>query len=592
MTLTKVQVAPGVQSDLTKYAAEKTWRDSNRIRFRDGRLEPIGGWTSLDQASAVLGIGRGGHVWSEIGGTKIIAFGTDRRLYLRRGGTVYNITPVRASGTLGNDPITTTNTSAVVSIAHTSHGVAVNTAVTFSGATATGGITIDGEYFVTAVTSANAYTITHSSAATSSVTGGGASVTYSYEINPGKTESTVGFGWGAGTWGASTWGTARTTGIVIELDLRTWSLDNWGEDLIASPRGGKIYQWDATNGVSVPAVVIGNAPDQVEKVIISPEDRHMIALGADGDPMAVKWCDQDDFTNWTSGVGSTSDLRRLLHGSKLTAGIRTKGEILIWSDNALYSMRYTGAGQYVFDIDRVGEKCPVFGINTAADMDGVAYWMGQGSFYLYNGRVVKMKSSVLRTVFDDIASDQNDKCFVWVNAEWNEVWYFYASASGGGEIDKYAKVNFTDGTWDIGLLDRTWVIPKDVWAYPIAADASNVMYEHENGTNADGSALGDYCETGEFDLGDGEEVMFNRRFIADFNLTGSNTVAVTMKTRNYTDEDTPQITKGPYTIAAGTAKTDARFRGRHAVMRVGSGSTEAKYRMGDMRFDIQPDGKR
>lgn len=589
MPLTKLSIAPGVQADLTEYASERAWHDSDKIRFRNGRVEPIGGFLTLDLGAAIIGVARDGHVWAENDGTKVIGFGTNRRLYLRRGGTIYNITPVRSSGTFGADPITTTNTSAVVTIVHASHGAIKDAAVTFAGATAVGGITISGEYFVTAIIDPNSYTITHSSAATSGATGGGASVTFSYEINPGPASATPGYGWGAGTWGGGTWGTARTSSNIT-LSLRTWSLDNWGEDLIASPRSGTIYTWDASGGASAVATVIAAAPDQITKVVISPEDRHIIALGADGDPLAVQWCDQDDYTNWTAGVGSTSDIRRLLHGSMIKTGQRTKGEILLWTDTALYSLRYTGAGDYVFDLDRVGEKCPSISVNSVVDRDGVVYWMGNGSFYMYNGRVINLDCSVLRTVFNDLDATQTDKCFAVLNTDWKEIWFFWPSLSNGGEIDKYCKVNYKEGVWDIGTFDRTWWVDKGPWAYPLAMSASNVIYEQENGTNADGGLLGDYIVSGEFDLGDGEEIMFSRRFIPDFKLEGSNTVDVTIKTRNYTNADEPQVTSGPHTVSTATKKVNARFRGRHGSVRIESSSAEAKYRIGDQRFDIQPDG--
>ena len=316
----------------------------------------------------------------------------------------------------------------------------------------------------------------------------------------------------------------------------------------------------------------------------------MIALGKTGDPMAVGWCDQDDFTNWTAGVGSTADERRLLHGSKLVGGQRTKGEILIWTDTALYSLRYTGAGDYVFDLDRVGEECGLYGINTAADRNGIVYWMGNDNFYFYNGRVIEMDCTVLRTVFDDIDLTQAAKFFAVTISQWSEVIFFYAKASGAGEIDSYAKVNTKEGTWDIGTFDRTAWFDKGPWNYPLAISAAGRLYEQENGRNADGGLLGDFIETGEFDLGDGEQIMFNRRFIADLKLKGSNTVDVTIKTRNYTNKDTPQIVKGPYTISTATKFTSARFRGRHATMRLASSSAEADWRLGDFRFDIQPDG--
>lgn len=450
MTMTAVQFRPGVFADITDYAAEGTWVDSDKIRFRDGFPECIGGWTKFI-ASSFTGVPRAMHSWSEISGVRNLAVGTTSKLQIMQGEVIFNITPIRASGNL-TDPFTTANGSASVVVDASSHGLEAGDTVVYSGATAVGGLTISGAYAVASVVDADTYTITAPSAASGTATGGG-TVAYQYEMHVGTVSASAGFGWGASSWGSDTWGTARTTSDVATHPAN-WSMDNWGEDLLASPRGDKIYVWDASAGTGARAAVVSASPT-AEMFIVSPEDRHVIALGADGDPMKIMWCDQEDYTNWTPGPTTTADERRLLDGSRIIAGLRTSGEILIWTDTALYSLQYTGAADYIFTLRRIGDSGSIAGQHAAIEKNGTVFWMGTKQLFMYNGRVQPLACPVQRTVFDDLDQTQAEKVVCCLNSMFNEVMWLYPSLSGGtGEPDRYVKLNYVDNVWDIGSLAR------------------------------------------------------------------------------------------------------------------------------------------
>lgn len=585
MTYSPVTFMPGVFTDVTEFTAEGRWRRSNRIRFRDGLAEPIGGWTKRD-AAAVTGVPRSLHAWSEIGGERDLAIGTSAKLIVEIGGTRTNITPIRESGTLGTDPFTTTISSAAVSVEDTAHNLVEGTTVSYSGAAAVGGITIDGEYTVTSVTDADNYVITHSSAATSSATGGGASVAYSYEINIGAPNSVGGFGFGASVFNESTWGTARTT-TTVTLALRYWSLTNWGEDLLASPSGDQLYAWDSSVGVGTPAALVSASPT-ADYYIVSPDDEHVIALGAGGDPLKVQWCDQSDYTNWTVSSSTTAGSRTLRYGSKIIGANVTKNLILIWTDKAVFSMRYIGT-PFTFELRTVALRGVAIGPVAAAELNDAVYWLGNGNFYRYDGRVTEIPCSVLRWVFDDFDYEQRAKVMAGINQEHHEIWWFYPSETGDGENDRYVKFNIREQTWDVGELARTAWIDKDLFDSPIAADSSGYLYDHENGYSADGAALGEYLTSGEFDLSDQQQLMILKRMIPDV-LIESGSVYMTFYGRKYPGQE--QITKGPFAINSSTKFISPRIRGRRIALRMGDSIEDTFWRSGRPMANVIKKGRR
>lgn len=580
---TKVQFRPGIQRDLTPLSGEGTFYDCEKVRFRDGLAENIGGWRK-PIASLVVGLPRKLHAWTNNQGTRLAAIGTSKRLYIYDGVLLHNITPLKSSGTLGSNPFSVTSGSAVVTVKDTNHDNAVGDYVIFSGASAVGGIAIDGEYTVTTIIDSNTYTVTHGSNATSTATGGGASVAYEYEISIGYDEATYLYGYGAGTYGQETWGTPRSANAVVQ-SLRYWSADNWGEDLLAMPRGGSLYHWDATNGVTTRATKVTNAPTG-EVMLVDPESRHVIVFGEDGDPVGIKWCDQNDFTNWTASATTTADERRLLKGAKIVSAIRTKGEILIWTDASLHGMQYTNRGDFAYALRTIGEQCGLLAPNAAAAQGDVAYWMGQRNFYLYDGRVRVLPSPLRKEVFDNLETTQLDKIAAGTNSQHNEIWWFWQSTAGS-ENDRFTIYNYGERIWYHGNLERTAWADKTVWDYPMAMDSVGQLRDHEFGYNDDGNAMTTWVETGDFDIADGDDIMLMGGIIPDFVQSG--TVTLTLKARKY--PNTEQISKGPYNVTASDDYIKARIRGRQVAVRVGSAEVDAMWRMGVLRYDARPDGK-
>lgn len=589
MGLTKVAFKPGIHKDLTQLSSEGSFYDCEKVRFRDGLPENIGGWRKLLE-TGVTGIPREVHTWANNAGSKITAIGTSKKLYLFYGNQFFDITPLDDSGTLGNNPFTTNAAgSAVVTVSDTAHGRAAGDYIHFTGTTGP----IDGipasefntELTVTSVIDNDTYTITLTTTATAgSVSGGGSGVDYEYEIGIGKDSTSYGYGYGAGTYNLGTWGTPRSSSNVT-LDLRVWSLDNWGEDLLCMPRGGNLYVWDATNGPETRATLVSNAPTG-EFFLVDPNNREVIVFGEDGDPVGIKWCDQNDYTNWTASATTTADERRLLKGAKIVGALLTKGEILIWTDVSLHGMQFTYSGDFVYALRDIGQNCGLLGINAAAVHGATAWWMGNNkNFYVYDGRVRVLQSPLRREVFDNLDFEQKDKVYAGLNSAHTEIWFFWQSTAGS-ENDRYTIFNYGEAVWYHGTLERTAWADKDVYDYPLALNSSGYLFEHEYGYNDDGSALESWVESGDFDLGDGDVIMFMNGVIPDFTITG--TGLLTLKARKY--PNTEQITKGPIDVTSSTKYVKPRLRGRQCAVRFGSNEVDAQWRFGSLRFDIRPDG--
>ena len=382
------------------------------------------------------------------------------------------------------------------------------------------------------------------------------------------------------------------------LDLRSWSLDNWGEDLLLMPNngrqtetGGKLYHWDATNGVAQRAVEVTAAPTG-RFMYVSPEDRHVIVLGAGGDDLAVQWCDQGDFTNWTQSATTTADDRRLLHGSKFRAAIRTRGGALLWTDTSLYLIQFIASADFAFGIHRVG-NADICGPAACCEVSGRVYWMAPSGFYMYDGRIVKLECTLQQTIFDNFNFDQNEKVVAAPNEQWNSIRFHYVGMDADEpEISRYVDFNYTENTWIPGMSDGgmqvlAWV-DRGLFNSPVSIDQDGFLYYHEVGADADGAAMQAFIESGDFDIGDGDEVMLSKGYISDFILDGE--CQVTQKSRLY--PGAPQRIKGPDTITAATELKKSRIRGRQMAVRFSSDTLGAHWRVGVQRFDVQPDGKR
>lgn len=593
--LTEIEIAPGIYTIDSDRGAEGRWKDGNHVRWWQNLVQKIGGWQRITSSNTFSGIARGIADWQALNLEKYRGLGTHLKLYAWGGGTFADITPIRESGTLGADPFTTTNGSAVVSVADTGHANLAGDYVHFSGASAVGGITINGEYTVTAVSSANAYTITHSAAATSGATGGGAAVAYEYEIHVGAEDSEAGLGWGAGTFGSSTWGTARTTSDFLFM-ARIWSLDTWGEDLIACPRGGGIYVWDSSVGLSSNrATVISGAPTTCRAIFVSVENRHLVALGAhDGsvdNPLLVRWCSAEDYTAWTASATNTAGDKQLDHGNEIYCGVKTKGETAIFTDTALVSMIFDGP-PYQFRFDYRGLNGGIAGPNAAKEFNGRVFWLADQNFMVYEpGSAPRiLDCDVLNHVFDDINWTQRAKVFAGANRRFAEVWWLYCTEDSD-ECDVYVLYNTKENHWSYGTLVRTLLVgDSDTFADPYAAGTDGRLYTHEIGVNDDGAALSVSLESGDVDLGEGEYLMQIKKLVPDFvTLTGSVSMTFTGKKYPQSSETT---TNGPHTVSSSTEFINPRIRARQLSISLSATAIGDDFRMAPFRVELVPHGKR
>jgi hypothetical protein len=595
--LTPIQLQPGLFTLETDRGAETRWKTGNRVRFFKGLPQPIGGWVKQSSLGQFAGACRNMIDFRTLAGTVVIGLGTHVRYYLNAQGQLHNITPYRlwTSQFGGTDsalinPFATTNGSATVTVTHSTHGAIVGDYVTFQNATAVGGITIAGTYNVASTPTANTYTITHSSPANATTTGGG-TVHYAYEINVGVTEQVSGLGWGAGRWGASTWGTPRTSTVVTALP-RTWSHDPWGEDLIINPRGGSIYWWDATLGFSTRATRITGSPAQAAFILVSPLDRTLIAFGATPqsgggrDPLLIRWCNQEDFTDWIPSTTNTAGDKRLDVGNEIIAALRVSREILVFTDKGVTSMFLVG-GNDVFGFQQLSDTYGPVGPNCMIEFGGRAYWMGHGDFFLYDGGIGRLPCDVQNYVFDDYNEAQDFKTHCTRNERFGEVSWFYCSANSQ-EIDRYVTLNVDEQHWTFGELDRTaWLAHGKNLPEPLAAGPDGYLYAHELGTTADGQPLGEFLESWDAEISKGNRLMHISKLIPDFlDLQGS--VSVKLKAKKYPHGQ--QKERGPWSVTSGTEFVKPRIRGRQVALRL-DGET-GFWRMGQWRADVKPHGSR
>jgi len=619
MALIKLPFMPGIDKQDTEYGAEGKWFDCDNVRFRYGLPEKIGGWAKVT-SDALVGATRGIRAWFSLDGDPYTIIGTNKKLYVYANNAWSDITPNRSTGDSITQFVTTAN-STTVSVTDAGHGAVEGDFVTISSATpptssSLSAANLQGEFEIQTVTSTSVYTIV--AGGTEGGTGRtGGSATAAYEINTKPATSIQGYGWGAGTWGLSTWGTSRS-GLAapnsVQLDSGKWSIDNWGEDALCQFLNGSLYYWDTSSGASTISAIVSNAPTTSRFVLVSGTDRHVICFGTETtiadattqDNMFIRWSNQDAHTEWTPTATNTAGSQRLTDGSRLTSAVRSRGAVLIWSDTALYQMQLIGA-PFTFGFSQLGSACGCTGLHAVVETNGVSYWMGTDSFFIFDGTVQKIPCSVEDYVFTDIDQASQKDSFASLNSEFNEITWFYPS-DGSNTLDRCVTYNYLERVWSIGTLSRTSWIDKGVYLYPYATSYSptdttstistingltagrTFMYSQENGNNADGSAMTAYISSGDFVIPQaGEKLMSVRRFIPDFkNQVGDLTVQFDFQA--YPASTT--ITKGPYTVSPSTTKIDTRARGRQASLKITSSAIDTKWRYGTFRADIQPDGMR
>ena len=634
MPLLKLQFKPGINREGTNYSNENGWFDGNLIRFNKQNVEKIGGWRK-DNSNTFLGNCRKLHAWTNLAGTKFLGLGTTIKYYIEKGGGFYDITPLRQTTAAGDVTFSASSGSTTITVTDTNHGLGVGDYVAFSGATSLGGaITADVlnqtgttylnqiGYVVVSVVNANSYTITSPVAATGSDSSNGGSSTIGYyQIQIGLDSYVSGTGWGAGAWGESTWGS--TSPLAFANQLRLWSHDNYGEDLIINPRNGGIFFWDSSAGVEWASNNNHNrakalsdlaganlAPTVGLFTLVSQVDKHAIVLGADPintagtartgtiDPMLIAFSDQDNVVEWEPKSTNTAGALSLSEGSTIVGAVKSRQEILVWTDTSLYSMQFIGP-PFTFGINLINKETGLIGPNAAIVTSKGVFWMAVDNFYVYTGTVQKVPCTVLSYVFDDINISEVYKFHAFLNEEFNEVGWFYTSENGT-EIDRYVSYNYEIGAWAYGQLSRTAWLDAGTEPYP-RATASNYLYEHEYGYDDDGNPMTNvFVESSDMDLNEGEQFSHISKLIPDVRFLsnpGGGQINFVLKTRNAPGET---LTTKSTDVVTGTAsKVDLRSRSRQAAFRFESdddasypGNTDTGWRLGNNRIEINPDGKR
>ena len=615
MALRKVKFAPGVNKEGTDYTADQGWVDSDKIRFRQGNPEKIGGWQKY-LLDSFEGVCRSLHAWSTLSSVKHIGVGTNLKFYITEGNSYKDVTPLRATTSAGDVTFAASNGSSTLTVTDSGHGAVVNDFVTFSGAASLGGLIIasalNQEYQIASVADANTYTVTAKDTSGDTLTAnasdsgnGGGSVVGAYQINTGLNAYIASQGWGADGWGFGAFGSS--TAISSGNQLRLFSQDNFGEDLIFNVRGGGIYYSDVSAGLTNRAVNItalsgaSDAPTVALQIMVSDTDQHVIAFGCNAigsstiDPLFVRFSTQESAKDWTPTATNTAGGIRINSGSLIVGAVQSRQEIIVFTDRSVHSMRFVG-GAFVFELSLISTDVSMISPNAAIDVGGQVYFMDEGGFYVYNGSVQTLPCSVKNHVFSNLNKSQAYKVFAAENSAYSEVTWFYPVGTGNTEITNYVTYDYAENLWSIGTLERGAWNDYGTGTAPLAASVitssnANYLYEHETGHDDDGSAMTAYIESGDLEINDGESFMFVNRIIPDFTFSGADPeVNLTLKGRNYPLQSTTTLSSA--TVNQSTTESHVRARARHPVLRIESSGTGYGWRLGTLRFQIRQDGRR
>ena len=699
MPIKALKFKPGIMSDITSYSNEGGYVDGDKVRFRFGFPEKIGGWIKHN-ANTFLGTARSLHNWVALDSSDYLGLGTTFKYYIEQGGTYSDVTPNRATTTDGI-LFAATDGSATIIVTDNSHGAVAGDFVTISDAVSLGGnitsTVLNQEHQIVTVENASVFTIAVSATANSSDTGnGGAGVDGVYQINSGTNSASTGNGFGVGLWGGLTStalqtqlaealdssetaidvddetgitttgdiilvdeelmtvsstaddntltvtrGTSGTTAVThadntlvrlalgnadplddfvgwgqtavvtVTNELRVWTHDNFGEDLLINPRNGGIYYWDKSNGLTTRAVEIStlggasNTPTVAKQILVSDQDRHVIAFGANSlgtiiqDPLLIRFSTQESLVNWTPTATNTAGDLRLGGGSTFIQAVETKQAILVFTDKTLHAMKFIGP-PFTFGLQELSKNITIMSSRSAKAVDDAVFWMGLDSFYIYAGQTQQLPCTVKDKVFLDFNFDQRDKVHSGVNTEFSEITWFYPTADSS-EIDAYVSYNYAEQVWYYGTLSRTAWLDRGVRTLPLAT-GGNYLYNHEIGYDDDGSAMTSFIESAPIDMGDGEKFSFIRRVIPDITFNGSTsinpTADFTIKAKDFPgstyDQTSTQSTSRSSTspVEQFTNKLDYRIRGRSFALRIDSSAIGTKYKLGTPRIDVREDGRR
>ena len=622
MAVRKLQFKPGVNRETTRYAAEGQWYETDKVRFRRGLPQKIGGWQRIS-ADTYLGVARSLLNWATLNLQNLVAVGTNLKYYIERGGAYFDITPIRATTAAGDVTFAAVNGSATLTVTDTAHGASQGDYVTFSGAVSLGGnITADvlnAEYTVATVVDVDNYTITATATANASDTGnGGASVVGAYQISVGNEVEVPFTGWGAGRWGSGTWGTGGAT----NAPMRIWSQSNFGEDLFFAHRGGVPLYWDASFGVDTRGVYVSSlagasdVPTIVNVAFVSDIFRFAFCFGANDfgssvlDPMLIRWSDQEDISNWTPAATNQAGSLRLSEGTEIIDAIQARQEVLVWTDTALYGLQYLGAPE-VWGAQLLGTNVTIASPNAAVYSGNVAYWMGTNKFYYYDGTVKTLPCEVRSYVFDDFNQQQADQVICGSNEQFDEIWWFYCSA-GATRNDRYVVYNYVENIWYYGNLARSAWIDSDLREFPIAATFNNTLVLQENGVddNETGTptAVTATITSTQFDLDDGDRFMLINKMLPDMTFTGSTagSPAATMTLNPLENSGSGRY--DPASVGGNSSATVTRtavlpveeftgqvftrVRGRQMSIKIESTELGVTWKLGAPRMDMRPDGRR
>ena len=624
MALIKLKFRPGVNRDQTNYTGEGGWYEMDKVRFYSEYPQKLGGWFRYT-FNLAIGLTRNIFNWITSYQDNLLAIGTSKKLYVEAGGNLVDITPIRA---IFDTPDTdncfaTTDESKEILVTLAGHGANEGDYVTISGASAVGGVPdtdINKEFSIFDVTSTT-FKILVDTEATSSTTGGGTSITMEFQISVGFNEKTAGYGWGTDGWGRSAWGSGSEVPVLFEA--RDWFYDNFDNDLVCNIRNGAIYYWARGNNVTpnftTRAILLSdlsgasNVPDQAMQILISQNDKHLLALGCTPfgggpyDPLLIRWSDQDSPENWTPSSTNSAGFLRVSRGSRIIRGLPTRQETMIWTDSNLYSLKFLGTTD-VFGVEEYADNISIASSRAVATASNVTYWMGIDKFYAYTGRVETLPCTIRNYVFNDINFQRIYNVVCGTNDTFNEVWWFYPSALSSRN-DRYVVFNYVEKVWYYGNLERTAWLDSQLREYPQGIYFDNntglsTIYDHERGVNADTEPMHAFIRSNDFDIEDGDKYVLTKRIIPDIGFDGSDrdvnqSPAVTMEImpRNFpgsayhgTADDSQSVISS--VVDQFTDQVFIRARARQMALKVSSDALGVQWQVGSPRLDGREDGKR
>jgi hypothetical protein len=619
--LTKVQLRPGVNRENTRYTNEGGWFESDKVRFRQGTPEKIGGWVQMS-ANRFLGVCRSLWQWSTLNGVSLIGVGTNLKMYIERGGAYYDITPIRATTGAGDVTFAATDGSNVLVVSDNAHGATAGSFVTFSGAVDLGGnvtaAVLNQEYQIDSVINSDSYTIIIPVTADALDIGdGGVATIGAYQLNIGPEIQQALAGWGTGAWGFGPWG----IGAPGSEEIRIWNQSNYGEDLIFGPRGGGLYLWDATSGVGARGVNVASVPGAsdvptaVTKMLVSDVSRFVMCFGVNEigsavlDPMLIRWSDQEQLAQWTPAITNQAGGLSLSIGSKIVTAVQTRQEILVFTDLALYSLQYQGP-PYVWGAQTMADNVSIMGPNAVAVANNMTFWMGDDKFYVYNGQTQTLRCDLRQYIFQSFNFAQRDQVVAGTNEAFNEVWWWYPS-SGSTVPDRYVVYNYAEDIWYYGNLTRTAWLDSSFSGRPVGANDNRLLI-HETGVD-DGSngtlvPISAYITSAQFDIQDGDKFGFVWRVLPDITFRGSTATNPQAVLTLLPLQSSGSGYNNPLSVAGSasapitrtavlpieqfTGIIYTRVRGRQMSIKIESTGLGTTWQLGSPRIDVKLDGKR